>query len=770
MAAVVSATRPRTVPAPRSRRARAHLVTLRLAWLAGVACLPARAIDPPHATASLCASCHITHQALGADLTTALGNANLCLSCHQSGGAASGRPFAASDQALPGPGLPAGTRPAGTSHRWDAGVGGHLAFLGGAAVPSTGTISAGGLLTGAYSKTYTLTITVPGAVGVARFSWVGSTPGGGAGTNLLTGTNVPLDQGIFVRFASGPGTPFQLNDRWNLFTHAGLRPSTNATVLAHLANDEVSCSACHDEHSQAAQPFDPAAPVFTGPGSGTGRHFMRIDNQHNQLCTDCHAAHAVTNALAGSHPVGIPVPGDATHAVPSLLPLEAGNGNLGCLTCHQVHFSPVDDGKLLRLTNSASLCGDCHRQSDLATPAAHFVRTNANTLWPGGKHGSLMPARTAATDQGTCVNCHAVHGWPDAANPSQAYPKLLADSEEKLCYTCHGTDGPALKLVQADFAKARHHPVAAAEQVPGRKVECTDCHNAHGAQSGGLVYTNTATATRNRVTNPLKGVAGVAVNYAGLGNFAAPATNAYRFVAASVGATNEYEVCFKCHSAYAWGSAAPPAGQSPNGTALTPAETDLAQEFSPANRSGHPVVTGLDNYPNSLAVNGRKGLAAVDLKPPWNVNLGQQTMTCGDCHNSDATAPAAQGPHGSAAQFMLRGPNANNWPNVRLTSFTASWCANCHNKGNSRPHSEGDHQNFPCYYCHLVVPHGGKLSRLIADNDTMPSRYAYNNTLDPGNVQAFTKAAPGSYGENSCRAQCHGGESPHRNSNPNENW
>ncbi|MCX6889981.1 MAG: hypothetical protein NTX51_00405 [Verrucomicrobia bacterium] len=197
-------------------------------------------------------------------------------------------------------------------------------------------------------------------------------------------------------------------------------------------------------------------------------------------------------------------------------------------------------------------------------------------------------------------------------------------------------------------------------------------------------------------------------------------------------------------------------------------ETDAAQEFSPQNRSGHPVVTGLDNYPNSLAVGSpaRKGLQPPALKAPWNVNVGQQTMMCSDCHNTDATTPAAQGPHGSASQFMLRGPNAANWPNVTLANYNTSWCANCHNTMNN-VHRISAHSTWRCYYCHIVVPHGGKLSRLMADNDTMPARYAYNNTLSTNYLQAFTKNATNSYSSSNCKAQCH---TEHRSRSPSENW
>jgi hypothetical protein len=359
---------------------------------------------------------------------------------------------------------------------------------------------------------------------------------------------------------------------------------------------------------------------------------------------------------------------------------------------------------------------------------------------------------------------------PRLANPAVTYTNLLADFEENLCFTCHGTNGPATKLVQADFSKARYHPVSDSRQTAGRTVECSDCHNPHLAASGGLDYNTTATSARNRVTNPLKGVSGVAVNYSGLGNFVAPSATSYTAIPPSTGATYEYQICFKCHSAYSWGASTPPNGQSPNGSVANPVETDLAQEFSPANKSGHPIVTGLDNYPNSTPVGSpsRRGLQPAALKAPWNVNVGQQTMTCTDCHNTDAASPAAQGPHGSAAQFMLRGPNSGNWPNVTLANINSSWCMNCHNNSAGRGHTEGDHSGARCYVCHIVIPHGGKMSRLIADRDgTMPSRYAYNNDVTTVGMQQYTKAATGSYTENNnCRTSC----GHHEGGTGNESW
>ena len=762
-----------------------HFPLIRATALAAVFFLGAsvRAIDPPHLTTSYCGSCHLAHFNLGTDLTTIAGNANLCMSCHTPGGSASVGAFVSADQSLPWPGLPTGTNAAGTSHRWDANAAGHLVYLGGAVTPSTGTIFSSGVYTGAYAKTYTLTIATSGTVGTARFNWSATTPGGGAGANVLTGTNVPLDSGVFTTFVNGTNGLFQTGDRWNLFVRNDLRNPTNAALLLHMTNGVLRCSTCHDQHSESVQPFDPTAQAYVTNSSGTllsgtNRHFMRITNNFNQLCNDCHAARKVINAVAGSHPVEIGISVNATNKLPTLLPLEAGTNNFGCLTCHVVHHGPDGDGKLLRLASSVALCSDCHTDSD--TNSAHFSTTNGATLWPGTNFTSLMPARTDPNDRGTCLNCHATHGWPtNAANPTIHFDHLLPDFQENFCYACHATNGPAAKKVYADFQQAYRHPVVNSDPLrrTGRSVECDDCHNPHKAKSGSHVYTATATQFRNTVTNApsLIGMDGVTFNYSGLTNFQAVATNLFTYIPKTTGVTNEYQICFKCHSGYSWGTGTPPNGNSPNGSASSPVETDVAQEFSPMNKSGHPIVIGLNNYPNSIAP---KALATGALKAPWNMNVGTQTMMCSDCHDATTTnyvASAAQGPHGSANQFILRGPNAANWPNV--TTFASSWCANCHIDNvaiNSSTLGGGTHTSHhgpnACYRCHVVIPHGGKMSRLMADRDgVMPARYAYNNDKTTIYMVSFTKDSATTYNtESQCRTSC--GDHSSSSSSSMENW
>ena len=741
-------------------------------FLAGVAF----AVDAPHnATNSMdCISCHLSHHTVGITRSNAAGNVNLCHSCHTPGGLASRYALVESDQAIAGPSLPTNIVASGTSHRWDSGLAGHAEYIGGALTNSCGLILPSGDYTGRVAKTYVITITTNGQATSAKFNWYGTQPGGGGAANLTASNSVYLDQGISIIFSNGNVSPsFRAGDIWNLYVRTDISQPTNTLLLGHVSGALLACSTCHDQHSETNTPFDINAPTNAG---AIGRHFQRINNNACQLCTDCHAARNVTNAASGSHPVGVTVPTNGFFKPPSaLLPLERNTKKVRCLTCHDIHNSATTDGNLLRNANRTALCVDCHTLAD-TNQAAH-LSLSAGVLWPGGQYGTTYPQETDTAQRGMCNNCHQPHGWTTNLNSSVDYTNLLVEAEEKLCFTCHdGSPAASTNSVINDFTnstKVVRHPVvnSDSQRHTGRSVECTDCHNPHKARVGRSVYSTSVTNTfaRNLVVNPNIGASGVAVNYTGLGNFGVPGTNNYTFTNSVV---YEYQICFKCHSSYLWGTNAP-TGLSANGSVTNPVETDLAQEFNTNNLSGHPIVSGLNNYPNS---GSPKSLSTTAMKAPWNINVGTQTMLCTDCHNTDGNL--AQGPHGSAAQFMLRrvftngvATTATNWPNVSVSSFTSSWCANCHNKGSGEGH-KSQHNNFLCYECHIVVPHGGKISRLMADSSGgMPSRYAFNNNIANVSLTAFTKEAEGSYVDTDCGAACIGGNSgPHSSTDGVETW
>lgn len=713
---------------------------------------PAWAGDPPHPT-NVCNSCHVPHNALGDGLLSVAGNANSCISCHQSGGSASLLPFSTANEAVPWSGLATGVAAGGSSHRWDSSPGGRVVFLGGSATPSTGLVLPLGTCTGAYPKTFTLTITATGAPGTARFNWTSTVPVGG-GTNIATGPRVTLSDGIVVAFTDGgTGGVFRVGDRWHVYARPHIKAPSSSLLRPHLmiytnadtspavlTNGMVVCSTCHDQHKQKFPPFDASAPAYGGSGTGNGRHYMRMSNNVNQMCFECHSALWSTNSRAGSHPTALRPRTNGLYKAPGVaLPLETTTTNIGCLTCHTVHYSPSYDGSLLRKTNAVDVCIACHTLANTATPATHMNPTNARVLWPGGQYGSLMPARTNTAQRGGCLNCHATHGWPDAANPTNHYPILLADREEFFCFTCH--DGsPSAKNIRQYYTNVFTHPTMlytnrhdyaedegagspGAFGLTNRHAECVDCHNPHQTR-GNVLATNPPFASSR-----LLGVARVAVTNTGTGS-----NIVYTFRGqADTNAVLEYEVCFKCHS----GWSTRPTNQ-----------LDIAARMNTRNPSHH----GVEGRGTNLLI--RSGAFT-------NGYSATSMVYCTSCHSG--SDPGVLGPHGSRYRYLLNAYYTNSPARRATVMARTELCFKCHrydtyaNTGASttimgysrfnRPNYEEGHtfhvgeRRYSCYSCHETHGSTNRPTMMVTGRN-------------PG-LNSYTQTATGG----SCSPTCHGSES-----------
>lgn len=672
------------------------------------------ALDPPHdASRNIqCVTCHLLHNSPGGALNRVAGNANVCLSCHVPAAPAANRPFAATDEALPPMPNPTGwTAGRGTSHRWDSGPSGHVKPVPGNA--STGRIASGGVFGGRIEETYTITIAAGGAAGVATFNW--SSLRDGSGSGVRSGSAVSIgSKGLTLSFADGSGTPaFRAGDQWTLHARTDLRLPLQADAFenpmwqrlmpealpnrATLGDPKVVCSTCHDQHSQQHPPFDPAAPAFTGPGSGwsatgVGRHFQRQPNATNEMCKVCHSARNVTSAAQGSHPVGVPLPGGDFRAPPGL-PLSASL-QVECMSCHAPHYQTsgnanggLGDGFLLRQSVN-DLCSECHTLAD-RTAGSHF-NAASGALWGGSKDlagGTEFPPHTA-DKRGACINCHWPHGWPDRAAPAQDYPRLWVErydtdrtgrtdgaNGERLCYACHTSQAatalgprpatPATSNVEAEFARGAalatpagdvfRHPVNDNEQQAGpaglRVVECADCHNPHRATA----------ADRHA------GVAGV-----GLAGNPIPAGTPLQ----------QQELCFRCH------------GDSFNSARPNTSNKRLDFDTSAANSGYHPVTQPGRGQSANLAAQLRGGLTT------------GSTIRCTDCHNSSAFAatvgPVADsaavtvGPHGSDFAPILRAGFGRNYTQQGWNAASGNLCFGCHDPARllARDQASGARTNF----------------------------------------------------------------------------
>jgi DmsE family decaheme c-type cytochrome len=121
----------------------------------------------------------------------------------------------------------------------------------------------------------------------------------------------------------------------------------------------------------------------------------------------------------------------------------------GCETCHgpgSRHLEdPSDDTTIRKFARMAprdtnETCLTCHVKSP-------------HTLWLGSAHD----ARNLS-----CISCHSVHA------PKSPSAQLTAGSQVELCATCHRVQANKMKRVS-------HMPV-----IEG-KMQCSSCHNPHGA-------------------------------------------------------------------------------------------------------------------------------------------------------------------------------------------------------------------------------------------------------------------------------------------------
>lgn len=493
--------------------------------------------------------------------------------------------------------------------------------------------------------------------------------------------------------------------------------------------------------------------------------------------------------LRGHHPVGIeynhlvtknfgsgsrPIELLATPSAAIKLYTYSGKQYVECSSCHDPHTDQAQ--KFLRVSggthgaNVYGTCTACH-EKDGWTTGAHATVTNAYA------DATVTAAYGASTVASLgCVNCHKPHS-------GEGKPYLLRKVEENTCFQgagsgttstvpCHGTGGA--KDIQTSLARFYSHPTDDPAKVgqhsnldvlygvsvasdggtgvtwaANKHAECTDCHNPHQTKAGNHVDPADATnsmfpaSPTNLVSKsgPLTGATGVEPTWPSTG-WVQPTT-----FTTLESATKEYQICLKCHSQWALGTSATPVS-SHLITKTGEYATDQAWEFNPKNRSAHPIVMSHNamktyggNTARDPAVEGRyaDSLTAAYLKTPWSNNPGNNTMYCSDCHGADEQTADPRGPHGSSYKYMLKG-RGNYWPykadGVTLWDIDSTtvdnpdlFCQNCHRTEAVAVHvfksDRSRFANMKCVNCHAGIPHGSKVSRLMA-YAAMPHPYNFN--------------------------------------------
>lgn len=559
-------------------------------------------------------------------------------------------------------------------------------------------------------------------------------------------------------------------------------------------NGQMQCATCHDPHLRETdeatlgkQKFLRGSRFQVGaPAGGT------YDAANDIICLACHdkaglawaySAHA-NPAVANETYKSTGTPNPATvRDFPANIPVWKAS----CLNCHDTH-TVKGAGRLLREgtdnTSAPKLggnpaqeetCYQCHSDS------ASSILSNVTEV-PNVKSDFSLAIRMPikSIDQAAGSEKHDIGG-------------IFNDS---------ATGGPNCTISSQcgkDFVESQAKLGKGSLNIDNRHAECTDCHNPHRVIKNRLSVSNpaipdaagthdhdNATAPHtNLLSGALKGSWGVEPVYGSTVFGAASVPNAFVVKrgnppiggATTVGqsyATREYQICYKCHSNYAFDDNGKPqslntlpalggAGRTPSGTNGLLFYTNQAMEFqAPAidrgepggnHRSWHPVmdVTG-----RTAAARG--GLNADTWLAPWRnnggANIGAQTMYCSDCHGSGTANGSAVpnggengapwGPHGSGNNFLLKGGWSVNTGNDSATGVgtPGDLCFKCHdfdqyarvdgpllqsgwNDGSSKlnlhKYHNGRVKQFRCRLCHVAVPHGWKNKAFLANlNDVGP--------------------------------------------------
>lgn len=407
--------------------------------------------------------------------------------------------------------------------------------------------------------------------------------------------------------------------------------------------------------------------------------------------------------------------------------------------------------------------------------------------------GFDVPHTNFAGDTDWCVQCHRAHG---GGNKSIFRPIATGTitPEESICLQCHDGAGSDY-ILSTQFAKRFRMPIASYDSrhtrgdktklrgyadymgsadgttgLNNRHVECIDCHNPHQDSPPAHIYGS------NDASNRLKGVWGVVpTNGASWTDPVLQTTyQAYSSDPTGPFVKKEYELCFKCHSKFAYGNTPPDSPSFILGYNVSAAyrtstadQTNMSKEFNPANASYHPVeAPGRNIFKgryNNATYDYSSQLRSMDATHRLTPN---STLYCSDCHRAEATdITAVMGPHGSTQPFLLMGSwDANvNRDHVAFDDDTTMYpnhrilCFNCHNpdvfnnENNNNTGFRGEKNNIHafhlngkddkpgngparCLNCHVGVVHGHKRDHLLATyQDVEPYRTPYSRlkTSDP---------------------------------------
>ncbi len=480
-------------------------------------------------------------------------------------------------------------------------------------------------------------------------------------------------------------------------------PYSSSTAIAtpgQPTGASILCLSCHDGTIALGDVLSRDTPIPFAGGVTT------IPVGPGRLGTDLSDDHPISFAYTASlaNQSGELI---APSTLTGLVRLDA-SGQLQCTTCHDAHNDPF--GKFLVMPNSASaLCKTCH-QKQFWTESSHAV---SNATWNGVGTDPWPTTDGTTVADNACENCHQPHS-------ADGRERLLHHaSEEDNCAACHNGN-VASANVMAEFDKASSHPITETTgvhdpQEPAivsqRHAECADCHNPHAAKTSGA-----------GISGALTGVRGVNITGAEVDP-----------------ASQEYEVCFRCHA----DSTNKPAPR----TSRQIVQTNVRLEFNTSNPSFHPVAgTGKNSNVPSL------------IAPLTTAS----TISCSDCHNNDSGPQSGGagpgGPHGSTFAPILERQYVT-LDNTAEQAAAYALCYKCHDRSSvlgdqSFPHHRKhvSDERAPCNICH--DPHGISLTQGTPVNNTHLINFDIS-VVTPSSSNRLQFEDRGTF-SGRCYVNCHG--------------
>jgi len=540
----------------------------------------------------------------------------------------------------------------------------------------------------------------------------------------------------------------------------GFRPLVPLEATGAGGAPQMQCATCHDPHSRDSDltvnskflrmnRFQKSVPI-----GGT------FDPDQDIICLACHDKSGWTTSAHAS-----PTVANETYTVtegdlrefPTAIPVWQAS----CLNCHDTHT---------------------------VHGSRRLLREGTDSV------GSPKSGGNPAIEE-TCYQCHTA--VPVVNNAAGEIKNIQTDFLLPRHMPITSIDQPAGSevhdITDADFIESTN--LLGKFNLTNRHAECTDCHNPHRVMRNS-VFNDTGSSLEpthdhsaghtNIASGALRGSWGVEPLYGATEFPSLPTNYLVKQGDGGLGAgsavssdwlTREYQVCLKCHSDYGYNdNNAFPTGTRPNlSTSLggTPSNTNgltqytnQAVEFqAPITHSGEPGgLTGSgagSSYEGAGHRNHRswhpvinstgrttgvRNASAAAWLPPWNSNVGNQTMYCSDCHGSntdpESVVPLANnpwGPHGSVNDFILKGTwnDQTGGDNDRPSAPDPKngLCFKCHeletyanrNGDNRNSGFGGDKSNnlhafhadkigkMHCTWCHTAVPHGWKNKALLVN-------------------------------------------------------